>query len=63
MDWAKTTAGRDDKHLSLGTCVTYIKGLMLYKIPNKHQLPYIARFSPDFIHLANLLMTAPQWSA
>ena len=27
MDWAKATARRDDKHLSFGFGVTYIRGL------------------------------------
>ena len=27
MDWAKTTARQDEKHLSFGFCATYIRGL------------------------------------
>ena len=35
MDWAKTTARRDKKHLSLGICATYIRGLTMINWSNK----------------------------
>ena len=65
MDWAKTTARRDDKHLSVRNRFTYIRGLTVCNVSDEtcYQNLHYQWFSwPCFVPSANHLHGA-WWSA